>query len=299
MTRDKKEMQALLRRLLQVSVCLLTFAGCATQGTHQTLHPDPPTAGAPERHVWPGNTASVRYLCRLRSGEVVAATDSVAESLPKSNIYLQREEAGPLSIAAVSAADAARAQAAPYEQRSLEEEITYQLAIAIDGMKEGDTRTIDIKAEDAPASLAHQYIARLTRVRTRPKEMKMPKGDYEYRTQRSPEVGQEFSYDPDFPGRVGSVSDQEVTIRFFATPGAVIETPFGPGHIREEGRDYKMDIEARKGALVRAAAMVGRIADVDDKVITIDFGNPFGGETLLCDVTVEKITDAKLVQSGE
>jgi FKBP-type peptidyl-prolyl cis-trans isomerase 2 len=90
-----------------------------------------------------------------------------------------------------------------------------------------------------------------------------------------------------------------VTVRLFTTPGAVIETPFGPGRVREEGQDYKMDIEARKGALVRAAAMTGRISDVDDKVITIDFGNPFGGETLLCDVTVEKITDAKTVQSGE
>jgi FKBP-type peptidyl-prolyl cis-trans isomerase 2 len=129
--------------------------------------------------------------------------------------------------------------------------------------------------------------------------MKMPKGDYEYRSKQTAEVGQAYSYDPDFPGRVMAVSDQEVTIRFSATPGAVVETPFGPGRIREEGQDYKMDIDARKGASVRAGVMVGRISDVDDKVITVDFGNPFGGETLLCDVTVEKIVDAKLVQSGK
>jgi FKBP-type peptidyl-prolyl cis-trans isomerase 2 len=295
----RQEIQTLLRQLLQTLGCLFMLAGCATQGTHQPLQSDHAGAGAPERHVLPGDTASVHYLCRLRSGEVVAATDRVAESQPKSNIYVQREETGPLSIAAVGADDAARTQGAPYEQRSLEEEVSNQLALVLVGMKEGDTRTTEIKAEDAPAREAHKYIARLTRVRTRSKEMKMPKGDYEYRTERSPEVGQEFTYDPAFPGRVESVSDQEVTIRFYATAGAVIQTPFGPGHIREEGQDYKMDIEARKGALVRAASMIGRISDVDDKVITIDFGNPFGGETLICDVTVEKIVDAKLVQSGK
>jgi len=299
MKRDKQVMPMLLLQQLRVLGCLLILTGCATQGTHQTLQPDRATAGAPERHVKPGDTVSVHYLCRLGSGEIVASTDSVAESQPKSNIYVQREEAGPLSISAASSADAGRAQVTPYEQRSLEEELTNQLAFAVVGMKEGETRTTEIKAEDAPAVDAHKYIARLTRVRTRPKEMKMPKGDYEYRTGRSPEVGQEFSYDPAFPGKVAYVSEQEVTIRFYATPGTIVETPFGPGRIRDEGKNYKMDIEAHKGALVRAASVVGRISDVDDKVITVDFGNPFGGEALLCDVTIEKITDAKLVQSGK
>jgi FKBP-type peptidyl-prolyl cis-trans isomerase 2 len=127
----------------------------------------------------------------------------------------------------------------------------------------------------------------------------MPKGDYEFRAKRPPEVGQEFTYDPDFPGRVESVTDTEVIVRLFATPGAVIETPFGPGRIREEGRDYKMDIDARKGALVRAGDMTGRISDVDDRIITIDFGNAFGGETLLCDVTVGTVADAPSIASGE
>ncbi|HUI45117.1 MAG TPA: hypothetical protein VL122_03865 [Nitrospirota bacterium] len=299
MTFSRKETQTVLQRLPRIFVCLLTLAGCATQGTHQTLQPsDHATAVAQERQVQPGDTASVHFLCRLRSGEIVAATDSVAESQQKSNLFRQRQETDPLSIKAVSAADTVQPPE-PYEQRSLEEEISHQLAQVIVGMKEGDPHTVKIKAEDAPEQVAPQYITQLNRIRTRPKEMKMSKGDYEHLAQRSPEVGQEYTYDPDFPGKVESVSEQEVTIRLFATPGAVIETPFGPGHVREEGQYYKMDIDARKGALVRAGGMVGRISDVDDKVITIDFGNPFGGETLLCDVTVGKITDAKLVQSGK
>ena len=293
---DKQKVQMLLR-LLQTSGCLLMLAGCASQGTHKALELSPAAVGVPERHIKPGDTAFIHYVCKLRSGEVAAATDRVDEKEPKSNVYRQREEADTPSITAVGAGDAALTQESPYEQRSLEEEISNQLALTVVDMKEGDTRTMEIKAENAPAWEAYRYIARLTRVRTRPKEMKMPKGDYEYRAQRSPEVGQEFSYDPDFRGKVVSVSDQEVTIRFFATPGAIIDTPFGPGRIREEGQNYKVDIDAHKGALVRAGSMVGRISDVDDKIITVDFGNAFGGETLLCNVTVEKIIDAKLLQS--
>ena len=295
---NQKKTQRVFQRLPQLVVCLLTLAGCATQGTPQTLQPDRTTSSVQERRVQPGDTAIANFLCRLRSGEVVAATDSVAENQQKSNLFRQRQETNPLSIQAVSAADAVQAQG-PYNQRSLEEEISHQLASVIVGMKEGDSQSVELKAEDAPAQIAPQYIVQLNRVRTRPKEMKMPKGDYEHLARRSPEVGQEYTYDPDFPGKVESVSEQEVTIRLFATPGAVIDTPFGPGHIREEGQYYKMDIEAHKGALVRTGGMVGRISDVDDKVITIDFGNSFGGETLLCDVTVKKITDATLVQSGE
>jgi FKBP-type peptidyl-prolyl cis-trans isomerase 2 len=288
-----------IKIMFQVFVCLLAITGCATPGTHQTSQPEPATDRAQARQVQSGDTASVQYLCRLRSGEVAAATDNVAEIQRKSNLYVRKDESGPISIEAVSATDAAQEQATPYVQRSMEKEISRQLALAIVGMKEGDTRTAEIKTEDVPEQEAPKYIARLTKVRTRPKEMKMPKGDYEYRTGQSPEVGQAYSYDPDFPGKVVSISDQEVTIRFSATPGAVIETPFGPGLIRDDGEDYKVDIEARKGALVRTGEMAGHITDVDDKGITVDFGNPFGGETLLCDVTVEKIIDPKRVQSGE
>ncbi len=296
---DMKFNQKEIQTMFQVFVCMLTIAGCATPGTHQTSQPEPATDLTKARQVQLGDTASVNYLCRLRSGEVAAATDNVAEIQRKSNLYVRKEEAGPISIEAVSAADTAQIQATSYVQRSMEEEISHQLAFVIVSMKEGDTRAVEIKAEDVPEQEAPQYIAHLSRVRTRPKEMKMPKGDYEYRTRQSPEVGQAYSYDPDFPGRVEAVSDQEVTIRFSATPGAVIETPFGSGRIRDDGEDYKVDIEARKGALVRAGEMVGHITDADDKGITVDFGNSFGGETLLCDVTVDKIIDAKPLKKGE
>ncbi|HUI66754.1 MAG TPA: hypothetical protein VL087_00910 [Nitrospirota bacterium] len=290
---DKNDMPIMLQWLLPIFVSVWTIAGCAATGTHQMLQADHAPAAATERLIQPGDTASIRYLCRLPSGDVAAATDHVADNLPKSNIYVQRLESGPLSLSAISPAEAKRPELTPFSERSFEDEIQNQLGQAIVGMKEGERRTAEIKSEDAVPSVPEKYLARLNRVRTQPKVVVMQKHTYEYLTNQTPEIGQAYTYDTDFPGKVESISDKDVTIKIFVTPGTK-ETLFGPGRIREEGDNYILDIDARKGALVRATGMVGRISYVDDKSFTVDFGNAFGGETLLCDVTVEKIADANL-----
>ena len=129
--------------------------------------------------------------------------------------------------------------------------------------------------------------------------MKMPKGDYEYRAHKSPAAGQPFIIDPAFPGWVTAVSEQEVVIQFRAVPGNVIETPFGPGRIREEQDRYLVDIEAREGRLVRTGNRIGRIVKVDDKMILLDYRHPFGYETLMCDVTAVKVTHPGKINGGK
>jgi FKBP-type peptidyl-prolyl cis-trans isomerase 2 len=111
----------------------------------------------------------------------------------------------------------------------------------------------------------------------------------------SPEAGKIFSYDSAFDGRVEEVTEKEVDVRLLPKEGAVVKTPFGEGHIISEDADsYKIDIDARVGSLVRSAYLIGRITDVDDKTMTIDYRNPFGGETLFCDVTVQDIAEIEV-----
>jgi FKBP-type peptidyl-prolyl cis-trans isomerase 2 len=225
----------------------------------------------------------------------VAATDSVAEEQPKSNIFIKQKDAGPLAVTATLPDESL----SPKQEEPFEVEILNRLIANVAGMKEGEKRLVQVTAPDVPAREEQNYIVRLARVRTRPREMKFTLSDYRKRTHKEPEVGQSFAIDPSFPGTVEAVTEQDVVVRFYAKPGDVMKTPFGPGLIREEGQNYKVDIDARKGGLTRTGSMIGRIVDVDDKTITVDYGNPFGGETLFCDVTVDKITDAKSAKSGE
>lgn len=253
-----------------------------------------PVEGEPV--VKPGDWVEMRYLCRLKTGEVAASSDPVAETEKKSAIFKAEEQVAPAFILmAVSPDEPLPEQLWP---GPFESEIQMLLARGLTGMKVGEKRRIELSAKMIPGINEQEGFAWLAKTRTRPKEMKMPRGDYEFRAQKTPEVGQTYFYDPAFPGKVERVTETDVIIRFTATPGDTIETPFGQGRIREEGDNYKVDIDAKEGTLVRTGNKIGRITKVDDKVITIDYRHPFGYEELGCDVTVVKIVEKELLEIG-
>jgi FKBP-type peptidyl-prolyl cis-trans isomerase 2 len=273
------------RAIPVVFLLLLALAGCAGYDSVKVSENQSVAEG---RTVKVGDSTDIHYLCRLNNGEVVAATDSVAKDQPKSKFYLAGKESGLVSVTAVSPAGPDPDE---LHARQFEELISEKLARMIAGMKEGEKRQVELTAKDMPGSSEGRNTSRLALVRTRLKEMEVPIADFKYRTGKSPEVGDSYSYDPAFPGRVESVTEKAAVVRFSSKvkPGDVLETPFGPGLIREDDTHYYIDIDARKNTLVRAGTLIGRIADVDEKFMTIDFGNPFAHETLFCEVSVEKI----------
>ena len=263
--------------MLAVFLLLPVLAGCATSGS--------------VRQTQPGDIADIHFQCFLPSGEIAAATDdnAVKKNQPKANIYLVRSKSDPVSVV-IPAPDG---KPIVEKETSFENDIVARLAGQLTGLKEGETRHLELTAQDIPERKKEDYVISLARVRERPKEIKMTIDEYKSRTGMSPETGKPFVSEPLIAGRVESVTDKDVIIRFSAKEGDEVQTPFGVGHIREEADSYKIDIDVRKGSLVRSAHLVGRITDVDDKVMIIDYRNPFGGETLSCDVTVNKITEAE------
>jgi FKBP-type peptidyl-prolyl cis-trans isomerase 2 len=238
--------------------------------------------------IEPGDTADIRFICKLKTGEVVAATGKAEiQGERLSRVLFPTDKDGPVSIMAVTPGPLAR------KERAFEDEINERLAGMVSGMKEGESRNIELTAQDLPERKPENYVTTIARVRIRPKEMRMPVGDYTFRAGKSPEVGQSFALDPSFPGRVESVTDKEVVIRFKADPGTEIVTPFGTGRILEDESNYKVDIDAVQGAIVRSGPFVGRIAGVDAESILLDYRNPLGGETLTCNVKVEKVSKEK------
>ncbi len=241
-----------------------------------------------EQAVKTGDEAAVHFTCRFPNGAVAASSyQSVAQdaSLKKSAVFWQRTKNDPIAIVAgkPSGPDPA--------ERSLEDEILYRLANPIVGFRAGENKTIELKADARPEKAAGEYVQKLARVRHRVKEMRLTPDEYKARAKKSPEMGQSFVIDPVVPGAVTSVADKEVVITF--TPlGKKVPTPLGEGTVKELPDQWEIVIDAHPGALVRAGAFVGRIISVDDKFITIDYGNPFGGETLTCDVQVESVKAA-------
>lgn len=241
-----------------------------------------------QQTVKPGDRASVHFTCRLKGGEVAASSyPSVAgdPGLRRSAIFVARAADEPIPIVAGKPQPASDSG----QERGLEGEIVYQLAGLIVGLPVGERQTREIASGRMQEKKKGDYLLQVARVRQRTKEMRLKPGDYQARTGNAAQVGQSFTLDPAVPGRVSSVTESEVVVRFFAKAGDKVPTPFGEGTVKELPDRYEIVIDARQGTLVRSGGFVGRIASVDDRFITIDYSNPFGGETLLCDVLVESV----------
>lgn len=238
-----------------------------------------------------GDEVAVNFTCRLPSGDVAASSyRSVAENaaLKKSPVFWRRTVDTPIAITAgiPSSTDARAAE------RSLEDEILYRLAPPVVGMQTGETKTVEIAAPPRLDSKKDEYLQKVARVRQRMKEMRVPPDQYTARSGKAPEVGHPFILDPALPGRVASVSEKEVVIKFSAAAGSKVPTPFGEGTVKELPDRYEITIDAHPGDLVRTGAYVGRVTAVDERFIAIDYSLPFGGEPLRCDVLVESVKPA-------
>ena len=263
-----------------MTLCLiLSLAGCTGSSIVK-----PESASV----VHSGDNVDISYICKLKGGEVAASTDALADTQPKSTLYLPVGK-GPVAVTA----GAPFPELAGGKEMALEHEIEYRLADFVVGMKEGESRPVELTAEDVSTRTEQNYVLHLARVRKRPREIKMPVNEFTQRAGKPAKVGQPFIYDPAIPGKVESITDQYVIIRFSPKPGGVVKTPFGQGSIRETEKEFEIVIDARVGALVRTGNLIGRITDVDDKTITVDYRNPFGREMLTCDVKVAKTTEAK------
>jgi len=274
MSRQEKRVLSIT---LTIAALLVVLSGCAFT--------------SPARVVKPGDQATVNYTCHLKSGEIVATTyERVAKdsSLHKSSIFHPKKDYDPESLKAGGVTAGLR----PTTAGVFEQEVRARLAEAVVGLREGESRTLELFAGDVPGMRDDERIIRMARVRRRPRVMRMTNEEYTRRMGKAPEVGQKVVFDPAIPGEVTSVTETEVVVRFLAEPGAEVDTPFGKGVIGDKDGRYEIVIDADAGKLVRSGPIVGRIVGVDERFITIDYGDPFGGEALVCDVRVESVAPA-------
>lgn len=245
-----------------------------------------------------GDTVGIQFTCRFPNGEIAASTSSAVaadKSLKKASVFLPRSKDDPIEVVAGKGGHTdVKNFPVPFE-----DEIVNRIAGVLPGMKPGESKTIEIRSERPTGVPDKDQVIQMALVRQRPKELRMTRDEYKSRVKKDPKEGDEFVLDPIIPGKVASISENEVVIRFSAQPGSAVETPFGKGTIRENGNNYEIVIEAVKGKLVRTGPIVGRISDVQERMFTIDYGDAFGGEPLSCEVKAENVSTEKLSQKGK
>ncbi|MCK4528397.1 FKBP-type peptidyl-prolyl cis-trans isomerase [candidate division WOR-3 bacterium] len=268
------------KRVLSITVTIaaliIVLSGCAITGS------------GPARVVKPGDQVMLNYTCCLKNGEIVTTTDKgVAknQSLPKASIFREKLHYKALGLVAGRETGC---QDCPEEiHKGFEEDIAARLAEAIVDLRVGESRTVEITAAVPPGMKKDEQFIQMARVRNFPREMRMAKDIYAAQTGKQPEAGQEVNFNPAIPGKVTSVIGDEVVVQFKIKPGAGRDTFFGKETARDMGDHFEIVIDAREGHLVRSGPLVGKIIDVDERLFTLDYGHPFGGEALVCDITVE------------
>lgn len=244
---------------------------------------------APKQIVGPGDEIRVNYTCRILEGPIVATTDEkVAEdsSLAKAPAFKPPRTPGAASLVA--------GQEQSFEELkdlTFEKAIVNELTGAVLGLEVGKHQRVSLVADDLPGGVRHDWTSVLNRFPTELKERTMLRKYFGYMFGEEPEEGRVVYSDrmPWYAVEVLSADEQEARIRLSAPLGMEVDTPFGPATIRDQGDHFVMEYDHQEGQLLRVGDQVARVAAVDEKTFTLDFTNPFGRETLSCDVQVEGI----------
>ncbi len=231
----------------------------------------------------------VHYTC-FSNGKVVATTTGTItdkKETPKSPVFVPAKRFGPVSMNVGSEKACVEGQP-KNDLKRFETVIETQIEKTLAGLKYNEKQQIMITADERKdMGRSERYIS-LARVTKAPKEVRMAREQFRAYAKEAPVVDMEVNLYQGLTGKVMKVTENEVMVRFSPASSEPVSGPFGDVVVHDRGRNYEIEIKAEQGALVRTGPLVGVIIDVKDRLFTLDYGRPFGGRTLACDIEVEE-----------
>ncbi|MBT0666136.1 hypothetical protein KI809_17635 [Geobacter pelophilus] len=257
-----------IRNVMLAGLLLVTISGCASS--------------TPLRTVASGDRVKLNYTCSLVDDSIAATTQQEIandEGRKKSGLYLPQNP-----VQAYELTIGEQEKPGPEGVLSFEQEIVMRLATSIIGSPYSEPRKVKLVAE-TPTNLSDRdrYLD-MSRTRKRPKEMNISIDEFRTLTGTTPEIGQSVIFDPLLPGSIASMADGKVTLKFAPHSMQDLVTPFGLANIHDAGDHYTIELQVKKDGLLRSGPLAGVISAVKDDSFTIDYGNPFAGERLFCEV---------------
>jgi FKBP-type peptidyl-prolyl cis-trans isomerase 2 len=256
-------------RLLLALAALTLICGCATT-------PHVKTIAAQE-------TVSLDYTCRLENGDILATTlQSIADdgNQEKSTAFVPTKAFGPVTLEIISDRQPPPAGVI----RPILTEIAFQLSSQLEGLTYGESHQVTIRSEMIPDLPEAERFIQFSRVMKRPKTRILTKAQYIRSAGKEPKIG-DVAFTRGIRKQVAEINEDQVVIEFMAEDGETVRTTFGEAVVRDQGDFYDLEIDARVGNLVRIGPYIGHISVVDERLFKVDYGHPFGGKPLDCQVT--------------
>ena len=270
--------------VLVITVFSLCFTGCAIQKPLRST-------------ILPNETVQVHYLCRLKNGEILTASDPSMiknQSEPKAEIFWIPEKSAPLRLVAGQQDRKSMESLRTIRPIAFSEELACQLSEKLVNMPLNTFQQIHLQADCQDDLNKDVRYSRMGRFRKRPNKLRIPQKKYISIMKKQPAIGDEIPHIyKGFVGKITAISGDEVLVNIIPPHGGkVVQTPYGKGYVTNEGDYNKIEIDVFEGKLIRSGDNMGRVYRVDEKVFYIDYGHPFGGEELTCDVKAEALPPA-------
>ncbi len=233
-----------------------------------------------------GQRVQVDFTVHLSDGSLLITTRPETAEAPgqaKSSVYMTLKQSGPVTVTAGPAVDAPRL---PID-KGFEGELLDQLGRAVVGFAVGESRSLVLQSTVVPDLPDGERYLRLSRVRQRDRRTRIQRSQFVEAYKKEPSKGDRCPFEPPIEMKVVASDHEAVSVEMISPDGAAIATDFGPGVIKDKGdKGYEVHLAAKVGTLIRMNQLLGRITKADEQMFTIDFGDLFGGEALLCELTV-------------
>lgn len=244
-----------------------------------------------QKKVQSGDPVTIQVTCRTKDGAVVYSSSNKPEEIKqyaKSRIFFRKSGTGQLDIIAGSGYTGALHG----RLKCFEPELLACLTGQVLGMKLHEIKQVELETREPENLTDKDRFLVLKKERRHSRFGNVNKKAFKDQIGKEPEVGMELLKKGSFTARVKDIRGDRVETEFIFNDGDRIDTPFGPGILTHDGDHYIVTIDAKVGQLIKTQALLGRIIEVDDTMFKIDYGHPFGGETLTCDLEVMSIGDA-------
>ena len=258
-------------RGMVILLCAVLVSGCAGR--------------SPAKKIETGERVKIEYQCSIPDkGLVDTNMAAVAQDIgiKKSRAFEARDAYKPLEL--IAGKD--QPGQVSGDLKYLIPEIRTKLAYVLVGKMPG--RTYDAVLETTvPEGMedSHRYIKK-DRISIIPKIKKIKHDDYARDTKSEPVVGKVFSEDGHPYAEVAAVDDQYVSLRLIVDESYVYDVPWGKAHDKDNGDTVLITYENEIGALVKTGPVLGRVIEVNEDKIVIDYGHPFAGYALSCKVKI-------------
>ncbi len=255
--------------LFGAAVTMQLAAGCAA--LQQPVHPRP------------GQRLTLNYTCRLADGTVAATTVETIGDDPgqqKAVIFHPPREYQPAEIVVPDRPE----QVTVEYFGSFDEKIVQTLTKEAQHLSVGRPVTLELTGAVPDNIPPNERYLKMAINSKRLRRMTVSLDMFRQHYPEQPQPGLAIEQNDKFKTVVERVNDGMVTLLFSAVPGATLESPYGTEHYIQEEDNFTVHLNVREGAVIRTGPLVGRISEVNNDTFTIDYGHPFGGETLSCEV---------------